>query len=135
MATTRIRSVAKNPDGSLLMIPERSAFRYTASLKKEDGSALGAADVSTLVLTVYNLDAALTIVNAINAANILNTGRGTLDANGALVLVLDSLDLQLVDTTQEFERHVALITAVYAAGARAMYHEIEHTIVNLQKVP
>jgi hypothetical protein len=135
MATTRIRSVAKNPDGSLLMIPERSAFRYTASLKKEDGSALGAADVSTLVLTVYNLDAALTIVNAINAANILNTGRGTLDAGGALVLVLDSLDLQLIDTTQELERHVALITAVYAAGARAMYHEIEHTIVNLQKVP
>lgn len=134
MATTTIRSVAKNPDGSRLLIPEKTAFRYTATLKKEDGTALGAADVSALLLTVYNLDAALTIINAINAVSILNVGRGTLSAGGALVIVLDALDLALVDATKESERHLMLITATYAAGARFMRHEVEHTIVNLQKV-
>ncbi|HJR01824.1 MAG TPA: hypothetical protein VKA83_09345 [Methylomirabilota bacterium] len=133
-ASTQIRSVAKNTDGTVLQIPEKSAFRYTADLKKEDGSALGSGDVSALTLTLYNLDAALTLINGVNGTNILNIGRGTLSAGGALVVVLDALDLALVDATKESEKHIALITATYAAGARFMRHEIEHTVVNLQKV-
>ena len=135
MTTTTIRSVALNADGTRLRIPEKSAFRYTASLLKEDGTALGSGDVSALTLTVYNLDAALTIINSINGVSILNVGRGTLSAGGALVVTLDALDLALVDATNaEEERHVMLIIGTYAAGARFMRHEIEHTVVNLQRV-
>ena len=134
MANTSIRSVASNADGTRLRIPEKSAFRYTASLLKEDGTALGSADVSALTLTVYNLDSALTIINSINGVSILNVGRGTLSAGGALVVTLDALDLALVDSTIEEERHIMLITGTYASGARFFRHEIEHTVVNLQKV-
>lgn len=115
-------------------IPEKSAFRYAATLTKEDGIGIAATDLVTLTLTLYNLDAAFTIINAVNAVSILNVGRGTIDANGNLVVVLDSADLALVDATQERERHIMLIQGVYAGGARATRHEVQHTVVNLEKV-
>jgi hypothetical protein len=115
-------------------IAEKTVWRYTADLKKEDGTAVAPADLSTLTLTVYAQDTALTIINGLNAANILNAGRGTLDAAGKLTIVLAGDDLALVDPAAAYEDHVMLIQGTYASGTRFARHEVYHRVINLAKV-
>jgi hypothetical protein len=115
-------------------IAEKSVFRYTADLKKEDGTVVASADLSALTLTVYAQDAAQTIINALNAVSILNVGRGTLDAAGKLTIVLAGDDLALVDATAAYEDHVMLIQGTYASGTRFARHEVYVRVVNLAKV-
>jgi hypothetical protein len=114
---------------------EKSTYRITATITDESGAALPAASLATLVLTLYALDAALTIVNGVTAANILNTGRGAVDAAGKLTLTLLPADNVLIDPTQGSEIHVALVEWTWAAGLKAGKHEVQFTVVNLAKVP
>jgi len=116
-------------------VAERVSLRYRATLKKEDDTALAAAELSTLTLTIYALDAARTIVNAVTTVNILNTGRGTIDAAGLLTLILTPDDNQILDSTLPEERHVLLMQGTYASGVKATRHEVVVTVLNLGKVP
>jgi hypothetical protein len=113
---------------------EKSSYRITATITDESGAALPAASLTTLVLTLYALDAAQTIVNGVNAANILNSGRGAVDAAGKLTLTLLPADNVLIDPTQSSEIHVALVEWTWAAGLKAGKHEVQFTVVNLAKV-
>jgi hypothetical protein len=117
-------------------VSEKTSWRYSAKLTKEDGAALGSGEAGlTLTLTLYALDAAETIINGVNALNILNDGtRGTLDANGNLAVVFLVADNPILDATLDKERHVALIQATWAAGTRAARHEVEFTVQNLSRV-
>ena len=116
------------------VIPEKSTWRYNCTLTKEDGTALAAAQLTTLTLTLYNQDASLTILNACSADSILNAGRGTVDSSGNLAIVFATADNYLVDTSQDVEHHVALIQATYSSGTKASRHEVEFTVKNLYKV-
>src|SRR5574337_1281463 len=117
-----------------LEVPEKSAFRYTADLKKEYNAALAPSELTTLTLTVYALDAALSIVNSLTAVDILNVGRGTVDSTGKLAVVLAGADLALLDSTRDAESHIMLIQGSYAGGTKFTRHEVEHVIRNLAKV-
>lgn len=116
-------------------VPEKTSLRYRASLTKEDGTALAAAELSTLTLTLYALDTARTIINSVNGTNILNVGRGTIDANGLLTVILTPDDTQVLDATLAEEKHVLLFQGTYASGAKATRHEVLLTVLNLTKVP
>jgi len=115
-------------------IPERATTLITATLKDELGVVIPAAGLTTLTLTIYEKET-LAIVNAVTDTNILNTGRGTVGANGLLTLTLDPLDNQIVSTAGPLEeRHILLIEFTYGAG-KAGRHEIEVTVRNLALVP
>jgi hypothetical protein len=116
-------------------IAERVSLRYTTALKKEDGAALAAADLTTLTLTLYALDASQTIINSVNAANILNSGRGAVDVNGVLTITLTPDDNQIIDATKPQEFHVLLIQGTYASGTKATRHELQIEVVNMARVP
>jgi hypothetical protein len=123
-----VRSVAKQE------IPEKGTWLYEADLKKEDGTALTSPEINSLTLTVHALDAAKTIINGLNAVNILNVGRGTVNDLGHLTVVLTGDDLALVDPAAPFENHIALIQGVYSSSQRFTKHEVLHKIINLDKV-
>jgi len=124
-----IRTICQEP------VPEQTALRYSAALTKEDGTALGSGEAGlTLTLTLYDV-ATGTIVNGLNASNILNTGRGTLSAGGALVVTLIPADLVVLTGEGSGGDRVMLIQGVWASGARATRHEVLFRVVNLDKVP
>lgn len=124
-----IRTICKKP------IPEHSAFEYGATLTKQDGTPFLPSEFSALTLTVYNLDATETLINGLDAVDILNAGRGTLDASGRLTVLLEANDLALVDDALPHERHIMLIEGLYAAGALALRKEVEHVVINMSRVP
>jgi hypothetical protein len=116
-------------------VAEKTVWVYGSKVKKEDKvTPVVPADLATLTITVYALDAALTIVNSLNATNILNVGRGTLDAAGELAIVLAGDDLALIDATAPYEDHVMLIQGTWATGTRALRRPIYHRVVNLARV-
>jgi hypothetical protein len=116
-------------------IPEGSAFEYGASLRKQDDTPLVPAELTSLTLTLYALDATKTIINEINDEDILNAGHGTLDESGRLTITLESDDLMLLSSTATSERRVMLIEGLYDGGNLALRKEVELTIVNMDRVP
>lgn len=118
-------------------IPEKTGYRYRALLTKIEPSGAAPvvpADLASLTLTLYALDETLTIINGLNAVNILNVGRGSLDANGELIVVLGLLDTAILDQTQLMEKRVMLIQGVDISGSQATRHEVILTIRQLEKV-
>lgn len=115
------------------LIPEKSTWRYTGVLKDEKAVAIPAASLTTLTLTLYNLET-LAIINSLDGINILNTNRGTVDANGNLAITLHPADNLIVDTTKIEETHMMLLQWTYAAGVEAGRHEVEFKVRNLDKV-
>jgi len=114
-------------------IPEKTSYRYTSLLLKEDGTPLVATDLTTLTLTLYSLTT-LAIINGVNDLDILNANRGTVDANGLLTILLQPADTVILVDTNLTEERIMLIEATYAAGARASRHEVQLTIRNLALV-
>lgn len=115
-------------------VPEKSTFRYTCTLIDETGAVVPAASLTTLTLTLYNQDTALTIINSVNGTSILNVDRGTVDASGNVAILLTPADGAMVDATKAIEHHVMLIQWTYAAGAKAGRHEVVIPVCNLNKV-
>ncbi len=123
-----IRTVIADP------IPEKTTPRLTGVIRDEAGAAIPAASLTTLTLTLYNLDAAQTIINARDAVSILNANGGTVDSSGNMAFPMTAADTALVDATQGEEAHVALIRWTYNAGAKAGLQEILHRVQNVAKV-
>ncbi len=115
-------------------VPEETTWRFTGKLVDETGAAVPAAQLSALTLTIHVDDAAKTQILA--PANILNTGRGTVDASGTLTIVfLPSPDGSIQDAALAREVHIATVRWQWAAGAKQAAHEIAFTVRNFAKVP
>jgi len=111
---------------------EKSDYRITAKIVDALGVGIPAANLASLTMTLYVLDAALTVIVA--TTSILNVGRGLVDVNGNLTLTLAIADNVIVDTTALEEIHVALIEWTYNGGASAGRHNLAFRIRNLAKV-
>lgn len=130
------RTILKDANGAQVIVAEKTTLRFTATLVDETGAAIPSAGVSALTLTLYTRDSATKeIINSVTAVNILNTGRGTLHAtSGLLTIVLEPNDNAIIDSASDLEWHRALIEGTYAAGAKAVKHEIDFQVRNLHKV-
>src|SRR5262249_1901153 len=91
-------------------VPERSSWKYQATMKDENGVPIVESDINTLTLTIYVQDAPLaqddtmTIVNGCDEQDILNTDRGTVGtSNGLLTIVFEANDSEMIDTTKRRE--------------------------------
>ena len=116
-------------------VNERVTTRITGTITDEAGDALGADDLTTLVLTIYS---AITgdIINSVDGVDILNTGRGSFTGS-AFTLTLTPADNQIVDSTPigEFEVHYLLIEWTWASGVKAGNQVIRLDVLSMLKVP
>jgi hypothetical protein len=113
-------------------IPMKSSAWYKAILKDRNGTVVGASALTSLTLTYYCLDAALTIINSRNAQNVLNANGVTLDSSGNLEWAKTTLDTIMV-TSGGYEDHVALFEWVGATVGSGK-HEVVFQIDRLAKV-
>lgn len=117
---------------------EGSTPQYVTTLTDVDGTTpLLPAQLVTLTLTLYDLSSgANTIVNSCNQANILNTGRGTIEADGTLTIQLTALDTAILVATRAYEKRRLLIEWTWGpAGIYVGRHEVDVVIRNLTRVP
>jgi len=124
-----------------LDVQELTPLRYTAQLTKvtADGEApMELEDLSALTVTIFSLDdPAHPIVAGVDHADILNTGRGTVDADGFLTLLLEDADNPILDDTLAVERHCVRIAGTYNADStpRTTRRDIEVRVRNLVLEP
>ena len=96
---------------------EKSTGQYTAQLVANDGvTALPAATLTTLKLTVYVTKADGTDTKIRDHQNVLNANNVTLSAVGALVWSIQVLDTTLVEAVP-FESHVCVFEWTWPSGA------------------
>lgn len=135
-AVAENRTILKDVDGAQLIVAERTTLLVQATLRDETGAAIPSSALDALTLTIYNRDStAQEIVNSVDDVNILNTGRGTVNATSGLVtIVLTPADNQIVNTAADLEWHRLLIEGTYAGGASAFKHEVDVQVRNLSKV-
>ena len=113
-------------------VPERSSWKYQATMNDENGNAIQQSDIDALTLTVYVLDDDKTIVNNCEGDDILDVGRGTVGTNnGALSIRFEPDDSEMIDTSKKRETHIALIEMTWNSGTKKMAHEVAWTVVNM----
>lgn len=108
---------------------------YTATLKDQDGTAIPAAQISTLTLTLYNKEDG-SIINSRNAQNVLNANGVTVHVtSGLLTWVIDGLDSPIVGVVPfgEYEEHIALFEGTTVSGADIV-HEISLLVRSVRYV-
>lgn len=114
------------------LINEKSTGIYTATIVGNDGvTALPAATLLTLTLTLYVIKADGTTSFIRTNQNVLNANNVTVDAAGLLTWSIQVADTTLVEAIP-FERHVALFQWTWASGAGK--HEVVLSVKNLAQV-
>ncbi len=114
-------------------ILEKTTPKITATIQDENGTAIPAASLTTLTLTLYNReDSAKTIINSRNAQNVLNANNVTVDSNGLITWSVQPLDTAILGTASS-ERHRAVFEWTYNSGAKNGKYIIDMTIKNLAK--
>lgn len=113
---------------------ELTSGQYTAVLTDEEGVAIDGTILTTMVLTLYNLDSDLTIINSRNDQDVLNTNGVTIDASGNLTWTISPADNAIVNSAAAAERHVALFEYTWSLGAKAGKHEVILVVKNLAQV-
>lgn len=134
MATTDpLRNVRTELDD---IIGEKTSPTIVVELTNELEETLLGADtiLEELTLTLYD-KASGQIVNNVDAIDILNAGRGTVDSLGMLTLKLLPEDTPIIDTTKAKEQHAAFIRWTWDLGTKAGGHILFHTVYNFLKVP
>lgn len=118
------------------IVPERSTAAYRAKLTDEAGTALTAAALTTLTLTLYDLQGGLnTIVNSVDGVDIKNTGRGSIAADGTLTVTLTPADTAVLDDAHHLERRRMLLEWTWDNGNKAGRKQVDFYVQNLQYVP
>jgi hypothetical protein len=113
-------------------VAEKTTQKYTATIKDENGTAIPAASLTTLTLTLYE-QTTQTIINSRNQQNVLNLQGVTVDAQGLLTWVMTPADNAHLGVAQK-EQHVALFEFTYAAGAKRGQAEVLFEVTNTARV-
>jgi len=83
-------------------------FTYTVPIVDKDGTPLGAGDLASLTLHLYDLATGQPLAGTQPPVDVKNTGRGSFDAGTKLfTLTLTDSDNALADPTKQFETHIA----------------------------
>lgn len=104
---------------------------YLGNFVDQNGNPIPAVDFTTCVLTILDTATGDT-VNGCYQANILNTGRGTIDNEGNLTITLEvgDTDMGEVPAAASVQRSL-VIQFTYNSGASAGAHRANITIRNL----
>jgi hypothetical protein len=114
-------------------VNEKVTARYTADIQDDEGNAIAAATLTTLTLTLYDVETG-DIINSRNDQDVLNTNGVTVDGSGNLTWIIDADDNAIVTSTSKVEKHIALFKWTWNSGARDGKHEVNLHVKNLAKV-
>lgn len=107
----------------------KTAF-YEFQLQDETGAGIPAASLTTLTLTIVDT-ITKAVVNSCQDVNILNTGRGTVDTSGNVVVTLTAADTALLVSTHTREFRSLCLLWTYASGAKSGGHEAQIMLIPL----
>lgn len=92
---------------------------YTCKIVDGTGAGIPAADFSSLTLTIVDTLTGV-VINSCSQDNILNTGRGTIDDDGNLTIMLGTLDTSMseVPSASKVQRSLVIdwVTLTELAG-------------------
>lgn len=117
-------------------IGEKNSWMYRGVLADPLQQPILLSSLTTLTLTLYDVTSN-TIINGLNATNILNADRGTVDSAGNLLIHFRPGDSIIVNpglAVGATEAHIALIECTYNGGQDRLGREIYHKITNLNRV-
>ena len=103
---------------------------YTATLVDGSGNPISGVTLAALTLTIADTLTG-TIINGVSQINILNTGRGTIDAAGLLTISLEPGDTSMSETTGPQVQRSLIIDWTYNAGAAVGRHQANFMLVAL----
>jgi len=115
-------------------LDEKTIAKYKATITDEDQAAIASSSLSTLTLTLYDVETG-TIINSRNGQNILNANNVIIDSDGLLTWTIQAADNEIVGTRRragQYEKHVALFE--YTWSSKASKHELILEIRQLDKV-
>ena len=115
-------------------LDEKTIAKYKATITDEDNAAIAVASLSTITLTLYDVETG-TIINSRNAQDVKNTNNVTVDSAGLLTWTIQSADNEIIGTRRragQYEKHVALFE--YTWSSKASKHELILEIRQLDKV-
>ncbi|HUN49982.1 MAG TPA: hypothetical protein VMU42_02645 [Candidatus Sulfotelmatobacter sp.] len=104
--------------------------QYKCQLLDETGAAVPASALTALTLSIVDT-ATGAVVNGCSAADILNTGRGTVDAAGNLAITLTPADTALLAADDAQECRSLVIDWTYGDGSKIGRHQVDFLIVAL----
>lgn len=121
-----------------LIVQEGESLNIEGSLVDGDGNPILLGGINSFVLYLYdeatNYDVNFTLLGD----DILNAGRGTVDANGNFVIRLDGDDTMVMGslTENEVETHIARLVWTYndGVGERTGIQEIRHRIQKMTTI-
>ena len=115
-------------------ILEKTTPTIKGTLKDENGTAIPAASLATLTLTLYSLSGAQPIINTRQEQNVLNANNVVVDSSGLLTWSMQEADTAIIATTEVgSEKHRAVFAWGYGSAKKGR-HIIDMTITSLEKV-
>lgn len=100
-----------------------STVVYEGQLLDENSVAVPAANLAALTLSLVDTITGA-VINSVTQVNILNSGRGTVDSSGNVVITLTPTDTGLQDSTASQESRSMVIDATYS-GSKVLRHQID----------
>ena len=114
-------------------VAEKTTVRITGTIKDHTGTAIPAASLTALTLTLYHKRTG-TILNSRNGTSVLNANGGTVTSGGVFTMILDPADNVLESQSPSSETHEALFTWTYNSGAAIGRQLVQFVVRNLTKV-
>lgn len=115
-------------------IAEGTTAQITATIEDESGTAIPAASLTTMILTLYLKDTPATTINSRSDQNVLNANNVVIDSSGNLTWTMQPADNAISDTNKTVEHHIALFEWTWSSGTKAGKYEIEIRVTNLTNV-
>lgn len=98
------------------LVNEQTAFQIQQTLKRETGVPVPAADLTALMLTLYDAKTGA-VVNSRTASDVKNANGGTVHAtSGLFTMTFAPADMALITATESEEHHVAIFEAAWSGG-------------------
>lgn len=122
-------SAVSTPPGG--PFPSKATVIYTSRLLDGNGAGIPAADLDSLTMTlsVSNTGA---IVNGVERVNILNTGRGVVDAEGNLTVTLLPADTDIGPAPANTQRTLSMVLDwTFNDGNSVGRHEVRMRFIAL----
>lgn len=117
----------------LPVVPEGTTALLSAVITDETSTAIAAATLSTLTLTLYPKEHTSTFINSRSSQDVLNTNNVTVTSSGVLTWTMQPSDNTIVDSSVSVEHHIALFQWTWPTS-KAGKHEIEFRVSNLTNV-
>lgn len=102
---------------------------YKTQLVDENNAAVPAAALSAMTLSIVDTKTGA-VINGVSQVSILNTGRGTIDGSGNLVVTLLPADTAIVAAADGREYRSLVIDFTYSGG-KVGRHQVDMLIAAL----